>query len=577
MCANMEGMATVMNQSVSPPLRRIKTKLTGYALLNHPGLNKGTAFPDEERDRFALHGLLPPHVGTLAEQETRRMQALGNYRTPFHRYNFMRDLQDADETLFYSLVVHNIRETLPIVYTPTVGEGCQRFSEIWHKPRGVFLSYPNRHRIDQILAHPRYDAIRCIVVSDGERILGLGDQGAGGMGIPIGKLALYTALGGIHPEHCLPILLDVGTDNEALLANPLYIGWCNRRVRGPEYDAFVDEFVSAVKRRWPHVLLQWEDFAGTNAERLLNRYRDQLCTFNDDIQGTAAVATGTLLAAGFVTGVPIREQRIAFFGFGSAGIGIAHLLVSVMQDQGLTEEEALGRIYPMGRRGLLVEGRPGVRPEQQAFARKPSETQHWQLAVPGEIGLGDVVRNARPTVLIGVSGEPGAFTEEVVRTMAKYIERPVIFPLSNPTSRSEATPQQLLDWTGGRALVGTGSPFAPVDVSGTIVPIDQTNNSYIFPGLALGIISSQARRVSDGMVKSAALALADLSPARTDKGASLLPPLESIRSVSRKVAIAAGRQAIKEGLSSMHEGELEAAIEANIWEPAYLPYELDEE
>ena len=558
------------------PLRRIRTKLTGYDLLNHPGLNKGTAFPDEERDRFALHGLLPPHVGTLAEQEARRRQALDNYKTPFHRYNFMRDLQDADETLFYSLVVHNIRETLSIVYTPTVGEGCQRFSEIWHKPRGVFLSYPNRHRIDQILSHPRYDSIQCIVVSDGERILGLGDQGAGGMGIPIGKLALYTALGGIHPESCLPVLLDVGTDNEALLANPLYIGWCHHRVRGPEYDAFVEAFVEAVNRRWPHVLLQWEDFAGSNAERLLNRYRDRLCTFNDDIQGTAAVATATLLAAGLVTGVPVKDQRIAFFGFGSAGIGIARLLVSVMQDQGLTEEEACAHIYPMGRRGLLVEGGPGVRPEQQDFARKPSEVQHWQLSRPGDIGLRDVVRNARPTVLIGVSGEPGAFTEDVVRAMAMYTERPIIFPLSNPTSRSEATPQQLLDWTDGRALVGTGSPYEPAKVNGRVFPIDQTNNSYIFPGLALGVISARARRVSDGMIKAAALALADLSPALKDKSASLLPPLEGIRSVSRIVARAVGHQAFREGLATGEEAGFETTLESNIWEPVYLPYELDE-
>jgi malate dehydrogenase (oxaloacetate-decarboxylating) len=569
-------MAAASNQPDAPPMGRIRTKLTGYDLLNHPRLNKGTAFPDEERDLFSLHGLLPPHVGSLPEQVERRKRALENYHTPFHQYSFMRDLQDADETLFYSLIVHNIRETLPIVYTPAVGEGCQRFSEIWHKPRGVFLSYPNRHRIDQILSHPRYDSIQCIVVSDGERILGLGDQGAGGMGIPIGKLALYTALGGIAPENCLPILLDVGTDNEALLTNPLYIGWCHHRVRGAEYDAFVEEFVSAVKRRWPHVLLQWEDFAGSNAEKLLNRYRDELCTFNDDIQGTAAVATATLLATGYVTGVPIKDQKIVFFGFGSAGIGIARLLMSVMQDQGLTEQEAYGRIYAIGRSGMLVEGNPGVRPEQRDFARKPAEVRDWQLSRPGEIGLADVVRNARPTVLMGVSGVPGGFSEEAVRAMAQYAERPIIFPLSNPTSRSEATPQQLLDWTDGRALIGTGSPYPPASVKGRMVPIDQTNNSYIFPGLALGIISSQARRVSDGMIKTAALALAELSPARKDKNASLLPPLESIRSVSRTVARAAGRKAIEEGLTEVTEGAFEAALPANIWEPVYLPYELDE-
>jgi malate dehydrogenase (oxaloacetate-decarboxylating) len=551
-------------------MRTIKTRLTGYDLLNHPRLNKGTAFSNEERDRFALHGLLPPHVGTLEEQVVRRKHALGNYRKPFNRYSFMRDLQDADETLFYALVVQNIREMLPIVYTPAVGEGCQRFSEIWHKPRGVFLSYPNRDRIDQILSHPRYDSIQCIVVSDGERILGLGDQGAGGMGIPIGKLALYTALGGIAPEHCLPILLDVGTDNEALLADPLYMGWCHHRVRGPEYDAFVDAFVSTVQRRWPHVLLQWEDFAGANAERLLNRYRDQLCTFNDDIQGTAAVATATLLAAGFVTGLPLREHRIAFFGFGSAGIGIARLLVSVMQDQGLTEREARERIYAIDRPGLLIEGGAGVRPEQQAFARSDAGT--WT----GSNGLAEVIRHAKPTVLIGVSGTPGAFTEEAIREMASYTERPVIFPLSNPTSRSEATPQQLLDWTEGRALIGTGSPFEAVRWKGKTIPIDQTNNSYIFPGLALGVVATQARRVSEGMIKTAALTLAELSPARENPKGTLLPALESIRQVSRTIAKAVGLKAIQEGWTSMEESSLDAALEANIWEPVYLPYELDE-
>jgi malate dehydrogenase (oxaloacetate-decarboxylating) len=321
----------------------IRTKLTGYQLLNDPRLSKGTAFTDEERDVFALHGLLPPHIGTLDDQITRRKKALQNQPTSFSKYALMRDLQDTNETLFYALIVRNVRETLPIVYTPTVGEGCQRFSEIWRKPRGLFVSYPNKNRIDQVLSHARYDGIKCIVVSDGERILGLGDQGAGGMGIPIGKMALYTALAGIPPETCLPILLDVGTDNQERLDDPLYIGWRHHRIRGQEYDDFVDAFVSGVKRRWPHVLLQWEDFAGSNAARLLARYRDQLCTFNDDIQGTAAVATATLLAAINVTGLPLKDQRVAVLGFGSAGIGISELLASRMQDQGLSEAEARGR------------------------------------------------------------------------------------------------------------------------------------------------------------------------------------------------------------------------------------------
>src|SRR5580692_23338 len=360
----------------------LQVSLSGYDLINSPRLNKGTAFPDHERDVFDLHGLLPPHIGSLDEQIDRRLQALAAQPTPFHKYAFLRDLQDTNETLFYALLVRNVEQMLPLVYTPTVGEGCQRFSEIWRKPRGLFISYPNKDRIAQILAHPRYDGVRSIVFSDGERILGLGDQGAGGMGIPIGKMALYTALGGIHPEHCLPILLDVGTNNEDRLKNPIYIGWRNHRVRGEEYDAFVDLFVQNVKKRWPHVLLQWEDFAGSNAARFLARYRDQLCTFNDDIQGTAAVATATLISAINVTGVPLEQQKIAIVGFGSAGIGITSLLAHFMQDKGLTEAEARNRFYAIDRYGLLTERGRDVRPEQLPYARKEQEVQGWKQPGP---------------------------------------------------------------------------------------------------------------------------------------------------------------------------------------------------
>ena len=549
---------------------------TGPDLLNNPRLNKGTAFTESERDAFALHGLLPPHVGNLEEQRQRRRHWLANLATPIEKYRFMRDLQDTNETLFYSLITEHVEETLPIVYTPTVGEACQQFSEIWRKPRGLFLSYPNQDRIEQIFSHPRYDAIRCIVVSDGERILGLGDQGAGGMGIPIGKMALYTALGGIHPEWCLPILLDVGTDNAERLADPLYIGWRNKRVRGAEYEAFVDGFVTAVKHRWPHVLLQWEDFAGGNAAKFLERYRNQLCTFNDDIQGTAAVATATLLSAINVTGVPLTEQRITMFGFGGAGIGISQLIVSAMCEAGLSEKEARSRFYALDRYGLIVEGGQGVRPEQEPFARQRAEVSAWRAGDPKNIGLLDVVRNVKSTVLIGVSGQPGAFTEEAIRTMAKNVERPIVFPLSNPVTRCEATPQQLVDWTEGRALIGTGSPFPPASYKGKAMPFAQTNNSYIFPGLALGIISSGARHVSDAMIKAATLALAELVPTRRDKQAGLLPPLKEIRAVSRQVARAVGLQAIKDGLAEVDVTGLEKELTANFWEPVYEPYEYAE-
>jgi malate dehydrogenase (oxaloacetate-decarboxylating) len=556
----------------------VRTNLTGLDLLMNPRLNKGTAFTEAERDTFALHGLLPPHIGTLEDQRERRKRVLDSRPTAFGKYSNMRDLQDSNETLFYSLIAHNIEELLPIVYTPAVGEGCQRFSEIWRKPRGLFLSYPDRARIAQILANPRYDAVRCIVVSDGERILGLGDQGAGGMGIPIGKMALYTALGGIPPEHCLPILLDVGTDNEVLLDNPIYVGWRHQRVRGQDYDDFVETFVSAVERRWPHILLQWEDFAGANASRLLERYRDRLCTFNDDIQGTAAVTTATLLAGVNATGIPLREHIIAMFGAGSAGIGIVNLLLAAMQEQGLSEEQARKRIYAFNRYGLIVEGGKGIRPEQQPLARKREDIAGWKLSPSsyetGDISLLDVARNAGITVLAGVSAQPGAFTEEIVREMARHAPHPVIFPLSNPTSQSEAAPADLLRWTGGRALVGTGSPFAPVEVNGKSIRIAQVNNSYIFPGLALGILVSRARRVTDGMIMAAAKALAALSPARTDKSAPLLPPIAEARKTSLAVAEAVGMQAIADGVAEAAMGaSLADELRAYVWDPVYRDYE----
>src|SRR5271154_407698 len=565
--------ATTMNAQLQPTIdeKALEVSLSGFELINSPRLNKGTAFTDHERDVFDLHGLLPPHVGTIDEQLDRRMQALDAQSTGFNKYAFLRDLQDTNETLFYALLVRNVEKMLPLVYTPTVGEGCKRFSEIWRKPRGLFLSYPNKDRIAQILAHKRYDDVRCIVVSDGERILGLGDQGAGGMGIPIGKMALYTALGGIHPEHCLPILLDVGTDNEDRLKNPIYIGWRHHRVRGEEYDAFVDTFVQAVKQRWPHVLLQWEDFAGSNAARLLARYRDQLCTFNDDIQGTAAVATATAISAMNVTGVPLEQQKIAVLGFGTAGIGITNLLAQFMQDTGLTPEEAHKRFYAVDRYGLITEKGKDVRPEQLPYARKEEEVKGWGQG-NGEISLLDVVRNAKPSVLIGVSGQPGAFTEEAVREMAKYTPRPVILPLSNPTSRSEATAQDLMDWTDGRALIGTGRPFEPVNVGGRKVPVPQTNNSYIFPGLALGIVASRAKRVTDAMVKAATEELVRNLPTLKDKTASLLPPISAARPLGRLIAKAVGRQAIRDGQAQVpDEAALDREVEANIWEPAYVP------
>ena len=559
--------------TVSAPDAAIETSLMGYDLVNSPMLNKGTAFAEAERDLFHLHGLLPPHIGSLDDQVARRLKVLRAFETDFERYAFLRDLQDNNETLFYALMVSHIEELLPLVYTPTVGEGCQRFSEIWRKPRGVFLSYPNKHRIREILADPRFDRVRVIVVSDGERILGLGDQGAGGMGISIGKLALYTGCAGIHPDETLPVLLDVGTNNKERLDDPIYVGWRHERVTGVEYDAFVEEFVAAVHDRWPDVLLQWEDFAGSNASRLLERYRDRLCTFNDDIQSTAAVAAATLMAAVNVTGVPLTEQRIALLGAGSAGCGIAALLLRAMIEAGANEDEARRRFFAVDRFGLLVEGMENITPAQAPFLQKRDVAAGWKLVKPNEIGLQDVVLNAKPTVLIGVSGQAGAFSEQVVRTMAQHVDRPVIFPLSNPTSRSEATAEQLVTWTDGRALIGTGSPFAPVEYGGKTYAINQTNNSYIFPGMGLGILAAGARRVSDAMFMAAGKVVAGMSPAVTDHQARLLPPISQLREVSIAVAKAVARQAQADGLAAPCDGSvLDERIEAYVWVPRYRPY-----
>jgi malate dehydrogenase (oxaloacetate-decarboxylating) len=554
-------------------LTTVTTSLSGYQLLADPLLNKGTAFTEAERGMFDLHGLLPPNIGVLDEQISRRLHALRNFKTDLERYSFLRGLHDANETLFFALLVKNIEELLPIVYTPTIGAGCQQFSRLFRKPRGLFLSLPHKTKLKTILDNPHFDRVEAIVVTDGERILGLGDQGAGGMGIPLGKLALYTACGGIHPATTLPIMLDVGTDNPECLADPLYVGWCHERVRGAEYDDFVETFVSAVAERWPHVLLQWEDFAKGNATRLLNRYRDRLCTFNDDIQGTAAVAIGTLLSAINVTKVPLTEQRVVVFGAGSAGCGIATLLLKAMKDAGLQQRDAAEHIFMLDRDGLLVEGMGDIASYQKPFVQHKSVAGAWKLDHPDKVTLLDVVRNARPSVLIGVSGQTGAFSEPVVRAIAEHNERPIIFPLSNPTSRAEATPEDLENWTDGRAVIGTGSPFPPLTRRGTKFRVDLTNNSYIFPGVGLGVVAVKARRVTDSMFMAAAKALAAVSPARANPNGNLLPPVTSLRDVSTAVATAVAQQAHNEDLTEgINADEIEGLIRAHIWVPRYLPY-----
>lgn len=548
----------------------------GHLLLERPLLNKGTAFTREERREFGLYGMLPPTEETLEEQVARAFEAFQAKPTDLERHIYLRQLQDTNETLFYRLLLDHMGAMMPIVYTPTVGLACEQFSHIFRRPRGLFLAYPERDDLEAILGNAASPQVEVIVVTDGERILGLGDQGAGGMGIPIGKLSLYTACGGIHPATTLPILLDVGTNNRERLDDPLYLGWRHERISGDEYDAFLDRFVAAVTKAFPNVLLQWEDFAQTHAGPILDRTRDKLCTFNDDIQGTAAVATGTLLAAVRVAGGTLRDQRFAILGAGSAGCGIAEQLVAAMVDEGLTEPEARSRFFLVDRPGLLHDGLSGLRPFQQRFALPKDRVIGWRSGTGDAITLLDVVRNARPTVLLGLSGQPGTFTEGVVRAMAEPVHRPIIFPLSNPTSRAEATPADLIGWTDGRALVATGSPFEDVVHGGRRIPIAQCNNSYIFPGMGLGILAVGARRVSDAMFMAAARSLAESSPARVDPTASLLPPLSDSRKGARAIALAVADAAMRDGLAEARPAEeVESLIDAKMWQPRYLPMRLD--
>ncbi len=551
----------------------VETPFCDHALVTNPLLNKGMAFTEKERQAFDLHGLLPPHVATLEEQRERSYEAFKGKTSDIERYIYLRSLQDSNEVLFYSLLTTYVTEILPIVYTPTVGQGCQLFSEIYRRPRGVFISYPLRDHMDAILANTCFDDIEVIVVSDGERILGLGDEGAGGMGIPIGKLALYSACAGIHPVATLPILLDTGTNNQDLIHDPLYIGWKHARIRGKAYDDFIDEFVTAVKKRFPHVLLQWEDFAQQEANPLLERYRDKLLTFNDDIQGTAAIATGTLLSAVQVTGTALRDHRIVVLGGGSAGCGISNLMMKAMMDDGLSEREARARFFLVDREGLFVEGAAGLMAFQEKFCQSKRAVADWVCADPHHITLLDVVKNIHPTVLIGVSGQPGTFSEAVVREMAAHVSRPVIFPLSNPTSRSEAVPEDLIAWTNNQAVIGTGSPFPSVMRNGVSTRIDQTNNAYIFPGMGLGLIAVKATRVTDDLFMVAAKALAACSPSINNPVANLLPPLSDIREVSLKVALAVAKAAVAAGLAAPHtDSEVEKIVRDHVWNPVYLPY-----
>jgi malic enzyme len=551
---------------------RLEVPYKGTRLARHPLYTKGTAFTEEEREAFGLEGLLPHAVSTLEQQEKRVYANISRKADELEKFIGLASLQDRNETLFYRTLVDHIEEFLPIVYTPVVGKACQEFSHIFRRARGLWITPGHRGRIYEVLGNAPFEDVRLIVVTDNERILGLGDQGAGGMGIPIGKLALYTAAAGIHPSQTLPISLDVGTDNESLLNDPLYLGWRFPRLRGAEYDSLVEEFVQAVKRRFPKVLLQWEDFKKVNAFTLLDRYQKSITCFNDDIQGTAAVAVAGMMAGCRVTGIPVKDQRVVILGAGAAGVGIARLLRDTFARAGVSGDALALATANLDSHGLVVDDVEIKDVHKRPFA--------WPKALAAKMGLGAgaprdllaVVKAVKPTVLVGTSGEPGTFTEAVVREMAKHVDRPVIFPMSNPTSKTEAKPVDLVKWTDGRALMATGSPFEPVPYGGKKIVVGQGNNAFIFPGVGLGVLVSEAKEVTEAMFAAAAKALADEVKASDLASGSLFPSTSEIRRVSASVAAAVVKVARDSGLGrAIPDAEIPKAVAAAMWNPAYLP------
>lgn len=558
----------------SSPLSQLPASLRGHVLLETPALNKGTAFTLAERQALGLDGLLPPAVETIEEQSFRAYNAYLRKSDDLERHIYLRQLQDTNEVLFYRLLLDHIQEMLPIVYTPVVAEACQEFSHIYRRPRGLIISYPLRNQIESLLRNRPNKDVSVIVVTDGERILGIGDQGVGGLGIPIGKLALYTLIGGVPPTQTLPIILDVGTNNEERLGDPEYLGWRHERITGDAYYDFIDRFVQALKKELPGTLLQWEDFAKGHARPILDRYRDQLVTFNDDIQGTAAVTAGAIFSAVRVSARRLRDQQIVMLGAGSAGIGVADFLRAALVADGLSESEARSRFWIINRDGLLHSQRTDLSEEQRVYAQPLERVTKFPRTLENDrIGLSDVIHQIDASILIGLSTLPGAFSEPIVREMARKCQRPIILPLSNPTSKSEAIPEDLLRWTDGRALIATGSPFPEVHYHRRKMRVAQCNNVYIFPAMGLALLATKARRVTDRMFLAAANALAEQSPALADASAPLLPPLTGLRHAAIEIAFAVAEQAQREGLSPKTPPEtLRNAIISSQWAPRYPSY-----
>lgn len=542
---------------------RLREFPTGLALLRDPALNKGTAFTKEERDALGLAGLLPHHVHTMDEQVLRVMKNLRSKPTDLEKYIFMIGLQDRNKTLFYRVLLENIEELMPIVYTPTVGKACLEYGNIFRRPRGLFITAEDRGRVAELLENWPYKDIRIIVVTDGERILGLGDLGAYGMGIPIGKLALYTACAGIHPATSLPITIDVGTENQELLDDPLYIGVKERRLRGEIYDELIEEFIVAVQQVFPGAIIQFEDFGNKNAFRLLRQYRNEVCTFNDDIQGTAAVTLACLYSAMHMAGGKLKDQKILFLGAGEAGIGEGDLAVSAMMDEGLSPDEARERCWFVDSKGLIVKSRTDLTGHKLNYAHDGERLTD----------LLSIVEALKPTALIGVSGQKGMFTRPVLEAMAKHNERPVVLSLSNPTSNTECTAEEAYAWTGGRAIFASGSPFDPVEIDGKRFVPAQGNNVYVFPGVGLGVIASGATRVPDEMFLVAARTLAGLVSDEDRGQGRILPPLTRIREASAVIAAEVARVAYKRGLATISEPEdLEETIRSLMYQPEYRSY-----
>jgi len=552
--------------------RSLYIPYAGPTLLETPLLNKGSAFDEQERINFNLTGLLPPRYETISEQVARAYQQYNSFQNDINKHIYLRAIHDNNETLFFKLVQSHLAEMLPIIYTPTVGDACEQFSDIYRSSRGLFIAYEDRYQIDDILRNATKNKVKVIVVTDGERILGLGDQGIGGMGIPIGKLSLYTACGGISPAYTLPVMLDVGTNNQKLLDDPMYMGARHKRIGQEEYDEFLDLFINAIKRRWPHVMLQFEDFAQPNAMPLLSRYRDKICCFNDDIQGTASVTVGTLLAASRSKNVKLSQLKVAFVGAGSAGCGIAEQIITQMVSEGISPMQARSQIFMVDRFGLLTQGMSDLRDFQEKLVQSNVALETWQIA--GEYAsLLEVMHGAKPDILIGVSGQAGLFSEDVIKAMKQHCDKPIIFPLSNPSKQVEATPTQVINWTEGNVIIATGSPFEAVEYQGRTFPIAQCNNSYIFPGIGLGVISANINRITDKMLQVASETLAAASPLANTGEGELLPPLTEIAQLSKDIAFAVAKVAYAEGLAlALSDEELKAKIERNFWQPEYRQY-----